>query len=92
MGGVFFSYRLSDHSAMFFNSGATLLDCATTENIVTDGMPLRNNGHISFWSPNLVLQEYGISGLKVESIERDTRTYSNGLCVVEYLSIVANKE
>lgn len=89
--GLFYSYRLSDHSVMYFNNGSNKLDCATIENIVLEGQPLRNNGIISFWSPNLVLHEYGLANLNVESVERITRTYAGGLYNVEYLSIVAKK-
>lgn len=90
-GGLFYSYRLSDHSVMYFNNGTNRLDCATVENIALEEQPLSNNGITSFWSPNLVLQEYNRAHLNVESVERDTRTYEGGLYNVEYLSIVAKK-
>lgn len=89
--GLFYSYRLSDHSVMYFNNGSNKLDCATIENIALNDQPLSNNGIISFWSPNLVLHEYGLANLNVESVERNTRTYAGGLYNVEYLSIIAKK-
>lgn len=89
--GMFYSYRLSDHSVMYFNNGSNKLDCATIENIALNDQPLSNNGIISFWSPNLVLHEYGLANLNVESVERNTRTYAGGLYNVEYLSIIAKK-
>lgn len=90
-GGLFFSYRLSDHSMMFLNSGSEMLDCATVKNVAVGCYPLANNGVMSFWSPNLVRGEYGKAGLEIESIERDTRTYQGGLYNVEYLAITAKK-
>lgn len=89
--GTFYSFRLSDHSAMYFNSGADKLDCATVKNMSNEDLPLSNNGKTSFWSPSLVLQEYSMADLKVESVERCTRTYSGALYSVEYLSIIARK-
>ncbi|BEU86829.1 hypothetical protein TAMA11512_02930 [Selenomonas sp. TAMA-11512] len=90
-GGLFYSYRLSDRSAMYMNSGGQFVDSATVSDITRDGMPLAHNGAMSFWSPNRVMEEYGACGLCVESIERCTRTYQNGLLAVEYLSIAAKK-
>lgn len=91
-GGLFYSYRLSDRSAMYMNSGGQYIDSVTVSDITTDHMPLAHNGTMSFWSANRVMEEYGACGLCVESIERCTRTYQNGLMEVEYLSITAKKD
>ena len=85
--GAFFSYRLSDHSVMYENSGGRRIDAATVDNIADVSMPLANNGPTTFWSPALVRLMYYEAGLKVEAIERVGRTYSNG-AFVEYLAIV----
>ena len=90
-GGFFYSYRLSDRSAMYMNSGGKYLDSATVSEIKEDNMPLAHNGMISFWSANRVMEEYPASGFSVESLERSTRTYHNGMMEVEYLSITARK-
>ena len=90
-GGKFFSYRLSDHSVMYEHSDSQFVDATTVEDIVNLEMPLAGNKTISFWSPAIVRQEYGKVGLKIREIERNTRTYRNGLWMVEYLAIVAEK-
>lgn len=77
---------------MYMNSGGQYIDSATVSDIVQDHMPLAHNGTMSFWSANRVLEEYIVCGLSVESIERNTRTYQNGLMEVEYLSITAKKD
>jgi len=83
--GTFFSYRLSDHSAM---SGAgDRIDSATLADIVDPAMPLSGNGPTSFWSPVLTRQIYAQAGFAIDVIERVGRTYSNGT-FVEYLSVV----
>ena len=92
VGGRFYSYRLSDRSAMYMNSGGQFVDSATVSDIAQDHMPLAHNGTMSFWSANRVMEEYGACELCVESIERCTITYQNGLMEVEYLSITAKKD
>lgn len=89
-GGVFFSYRLSDHSIMFEHSGGSKIDAATVSNIEADSMPLANNGPTSFWSPALAYGEYTKSSLRIDSIETVGRTYSTG-AYVEYLAISSAK-
>lgn len=46
--GAFFSYRLSDHSAMFAASGQQWLDVATLGDITNPALPLAGNGPTSF--------------------------------------------
>jgi len=89
-GGVFFSYRLSDHSVMYEHSGGGRIDAATVDNIVDTTLPLANNGPSSFWSPALARLQYQQAGLEIETIERVGRTYSNG-AYVEYLAIQAGR-
>lgn len=90
--GKFFSYRLSDHSAMYLSGGGQRIDAVTLDNISDDSMPLNNNKTISFWSPERVVEEYTNADFSVEEIERYTRTYNNGLISVEYLAITGVKE
>ncbi len=86
-GGMFFSYRLSDHSVMYLAERG-LLDDVTLSNINDPDMPLANNGPVSFWSPGLLREQYGRVGLVVETIERIGRTYPTGK-FVEYLAASA---
>ncbi len=87
--GAFFSYRLSDHSVMY--ETGRRIDSATLENISDTRMPLANNGPISFWPPVMAREMYSKVGLAVESVERISRTYANGM-FVEYLSLVGLKK
>ena len=48
-GGIFFSYRISDCSSAFLNSGGKFVDAVTVDNIANTEMPLNNSGPISFW-------------------------------------------
>jgi ubiquinone/menaquinone biosynthesis C-methylase UbiE len=83
--GVFFSYRLSDHSVM--SAAGARIDSATLADISDASMPLAGNGPTSFWSPVLARQIYREVGLAISNVERVGRTYSNGM-FVEYLSVV----
>ena len=89
--GKFFSYRLSDHSIMYNNSGNVYLDAATISNI-TEGLPLAGNGRTSFWSPALAREKYEEAGFSITQIDTVTRTYQSGKYHVEYLSIEAIKK
>lgn len=89
--GVFYSYRLGDHSVMYLNGQNEYIDPVTVTSIKDPSMPLAGNPKLSFWSPSLVRIEYEKAGLQVEEIERHTRTYQNGAQTVEYLSIVSRK-
>lgn len=89
--GAFFSYRLSDHSVQYANSGDELIDACTVTNISDVSLPLANNGPISFWSPSLTHLMYQEATLDIETIEKVGRTYSNG-AYVEYLSISSIKK
>ncbi len=88
--GKFFSYRLSDHSVMYGQHGCKEIDAATVSNIAL-GMPLANNGCISFWSPSLTKLKYHDAGLDVVSVDTCSRSYLGGLYYVEYLAIIAMK-
>ena len=89
--GLFFSYRLSDGSCMFNNSGGEYVDAATVDNVYDKKMPLNNNKQMSFWSPSLTKMMYEKENFHIESIEKDTRSYNNNSLLVEYLSIIAKK-
>ena len=86
--GVFFSYRLSDHSVMYGASDQRWLDVATVANIRNAALPLAGNGPTGFWSPTLVRAMYAEAGLETTCIERIGHTYANG-AYVEYLAIQA---
>ncbi len=90
-GGKFFSYRLSDRSCMFLNSGGSFVDAVTVDNIFNSAMPLHSNGPVSFWGASLARQVYLQQGFEVDAIERHSRTYGNGVCSLEYLAISAHK-
>lgn len=90
-GGLFFSYRLSDRSTMFLNSGGTFIDSVTVDNITDTAMPLNNNGPTSFWSAGLVKKMYSEQDITVDAIEHLGRTYGNGRTLVEYLAVTARK-
>ena len=90
--GLFFSYRLSDHSCMYYAKNNEFIDDVTITNTNDSSLPLNNNGVVSFWSPGLVSYMYKKHGFQVLSIERISRTYENGLNRVEYLAITAQKE
>ncbi len=90
-GGLFFSYRLSDGSCMFQNSGGEYVDSATVDNVFDKRMPLNNNKQMSFWSPSLTKMMYEKVDFSIESIEKDTRSYNNNCMIVEYLSVIARK-
>lgn len=90
-GGRFFSYRISDRSSAFLNSGAVFVDAVTVDNVVNTGMPLHGNGPMSFWGASLARKMYLEQGLAIESLERVSRSYGNGTSCVEYLAISANK-
>jgi len=87
--GEFFSYRLGDHSSMFRQHRGEYIDAATVFNITDPSMPLHDNGPISFWSPALARHQYALTGLAIDAIDIDTRTYSSGH-MAEYLSITAS--
>ncbi len=87
--GKFFSYRLSDHSVIYLNSGGSFIDSITVDNITDRELPLNNNGTTTFWSPGLAQMEYARHGLTIESIERFSRTYNSGRHYIEYLAITA---
>jgi len=89
--GVFFSYRLSDHSVMYENSGGNFIDPATVDNISDTTQPLYNCGPVAFWSPTLTRMMYQNVNLSVDTIERIGRTYANG-SYVEYLAITSTKK
>ena len=92
-GGKYFSVRLGDESTAYYN-GMTkekTIDAVTIENIGDPDLPLCNNGTISFWSPGVARIMYNEAKMPIVSIERNTRTYSNGKYRVEYLVIVAQK-
>ncbi|HUH59522.1 MAG TPA: class I SAM-dependent methyltransferase [Candidimonas sp.] len=89
-GGEYFSYRLSDASVMFGDAKAIRVDSATLANIDDPGMPLANNGPVSFWSPSLARIMYSDAGLDLQGVERLGRTYSSG-AFVEYLALAAVK-
>ena len=82
--GLFFSYRLSDHSCMYYAEDNEFIDEVTITN--------SNNGMVSFWSPSFTTYMYKKAGFRILSMERVLRTYSNGLNNVEYLVITAQKE
>ncbi len=88
--GSVFSYRLSDHSVMYEQSGGVRIDAATVNNISDTTQPLADNGPVSFWSPALTHLMYQKASLRVDSIERVGRTYADG-SYVEYLAIVGEK-
>lgn len=88
-GGKAFSFRLSDKSIMFMNSGADFIDAATVSNIENRQLPLSNTGPISFWSASLAREMYISAGLHIESIDSYSRTYNNGSYHVDYLGITA---
>ena len=88
--GVFFSYRLSDHSVISDHSGGRRIDAATIDNIDDITQPLANNGPQTFWSPSLTRLMYQKACLSVDAIERIGRTYSSS-SYVEYLAIVGSK-
>lgn len=90
-GGVFFSYRLSDHSVMYEHSAGGWVDAATVDNIVDKTLPLANNGPITFWSPSLARLMYAKANIAIEEIDRLGRTYSTG-SYVEYLAITGSKK
>ena len=90
-GGLFFSYRLSDASAMYRSKGGKGLDMVTVDNIADPSMPLHDNGPTSFWSPALAREIYEEQGLILGSVERYGRTYGSESIYVEYLGIVASK-
>lgn len=90
-GGRFFSYRLSDRSCTFQNHGSKRIDIATVDDVMKGELPLSHNKMMSFWSPNLVYQEYESAGLTVTNIDFRNRTYHGGLYSIEYLDIRAEK-
>ena len=91
-GGLFFSYRLSDHSCIYMNGGGAFIDAYTKDNIDDINMPLNNNRTMTFWGIGTVKENYAVVGLTIENIERYTRTYNNGLTSIEYLFIVSTKK
>lgn len=90
--GLFFSYRLSDHSCMYYAKDNEFIDEVTITNIKDKTLPLNNNGVVSFWSPSFTTYMYKKAGFSILSMERVLRTYSNGFNNVEYLVITAQKE
>jgi len=91
-GGLFFSYRISDCSSAFLNSGGEFVDAVTVDNVANTQMPLNNNGPMSFWGASLARKMYLEQGLAIESLERVSRSYGNGTSCVEYLAISAKKD
>lgn len=89
--GAFFSYRISDASSAFLNSGGKFVDAVTVDNVANTQMPLHNNGPMSFWGASLARKMYQQQGLVIESLERVSRSYGNGTSCVEYLVISARK-
>ena len=89
--GLFFSYRISDASSAFLNSGGEFVDAVTVDNVTNTDMPLHGNGPMSFWGASLARKMYLEQGLTVESLERVSRTYGSGTTCVEYLLIAAKK-
>lgn len=89
--GLFFSYRISDASSGFFNSGGKFVDAVTVDNVANTDMPLSGNGPISFWGAALARKMYLEQGLSIDSLERVSITYGNGTSCVEYLAIIAKK-
>jgi ubiquinone/menaquinone biosynthesis C-methylase UbiE len=89
--GRLFSYRVSDRSTMFLNSGGTFIDAVTVDNVSNTLMPLHSNGLMSFWGASLARKMYLEQGLSIGSLERISRTYGNGASCVEYLAISAQK-
>lgn len=90
-GGLFYSYRLSDGSCMYLNSGGTFEDYATIDNIYDNEMPLNNNNRMSFWSASLTNKMYRYVGFDIISLEKNKRSYNNMKMEVEYLEITAKK-
>ncbi len=90
-GGYFFSYRLSDASIMYRQSGGAFIDAVTVDNIADPSMPLANNGQTSFWSPDLAHQLFHECGLSLKSAERHGRVAQGSEHYVEYLALVGMK-
>jgi 2-polyprenyl-3-methyl-5-hydroxy-6-metoxy-1,4-benzoquinol methylase len=90
--GLFFSYRISDCSSAFLNSGGKFVDAVTVDNIANTEMPLNNSGPISFWGGALARKMYLEQGFIIESLDRVSRSYGNGKTCVEYLAISAKKD
>lgn len=76
---------------MFQNSSGEYVDSATVDNVFDKRMPLNNNKQMSFWSPSLTKMMYEKVDFRIESIEKDTRSYNNNCMIVEYLSVIARK-
>jgi SAM-dependent methyltransferase len=91
-GGRFFSYRLSDASIMYRQSGGAFVDEVTVDNIVDPAMPLANNGQTSFWSPELARRIFQESGLRLTAVERHGRVAHGSEQYVEYLALVGMKQ
>jgi SAM-dependent methyltransferase len=89
--GHFFSYRLSDASIMYRQSGGAFIDSVTVDNIVNSSMPLANNGQTSFWSPALAEEVFQECGFNLKALERHGRTAQGNGHYVEYLALVGMK-
>jgi len=90
-GGHFFSYRLSDASIMYRQSGGRFIDAVTVDNIVNLFMPLAHNGQTSFWSPALAEEMFHECGFSLEAVERHGRVAHGDGHYVEYLALVGMK-
>jgi SAM-dependent methyltransferase len=90
-GGYLFSYRLSDASIMYRQSGGKFIDAVTVDNIANPAMPLAHNGQTSFWSPDLASQLFHECGLSLKSVERHGRVVCGSDHYVEYLALIGMK-
>lgn len=88
-GGTFYSYHLGENS-ISLKSTDEMLDHCTVSNI-SSGFPLENNGQTCFISANEVRFLLSEVGFKNIVIEKNTRSYSNQVNSLEYLSISAIK-
>ncbi len=88
-GGEFFSYHVSENSISFLATEERVDHCTVPN--VADGLPLSNNGQMSFLSANEARRLLMDCGLEPGEIDREIRSYDGQKVSVEYLLIRAKK-